>query len=271
MSLFPAHVSKLPEELVSGGCQLGLVEIAGCSLDTFKNVDPTNYTILSRFGECMDSVKYYPGSGTIVMDCKNYSLVVGKFQQEFLPNVAKDLAMNQTEAYGAVQEFFCNKNVMVQPTGIQGKVYNLMRGIQTYTPLASMTQAVTTAKTLGLTGTKIVTSAPLTCVGATYIGSIFFAYVGTVAGNNTFGVVCNTTSYVLSRPMRGVEMVLNGLILTPISNTIGLPLILNGTSELTAGMGIHVSEYGKIAFAFERMINSNLVQKIKKVYHTLRD
>lgn len=40
--------------------------------------------------------------------------------------------------------------------------------------------------------------------------------------------------------MRGVETTLNDLILGPISNVIGLPLILNGTQEMLAGKGISV-------------------------------
>lgn len=266
-NLFPSKVGQFPAEL-GVSCDVGFLDIAGYSLETFQNLQPTNYTILCRFSDCMGSLNYFPGSRNIVINCENTSRVLGKLPH-FVPNVAKDLGINEAEASNAIQSFFYDKNLVVQPVGIQAKVYHVMRNLQTYAPLASMSQAVTTAKTIGLTGTKVITQAPLTFVGATYIGSIFFAYAGTVAGNNTVGLVCNTTSYVLSRPMRGVEMVLNGLILTPISNTVGLPLMLNGTSELTSGFGIKLTEYGKVAFAFERILNSTWVQKIKKVYQTV--
>lgn len=99
-------------------------------------------------------------------------------------------------------------------------------------------------------------------MGAIYIGALFFGYCGSVAGNNPVGLVFNSTSFVLSRPMRGVEIALNGLILRPISNVIRLPLILNGTQEMLAGKGLSIQEYTKIRIAFEKMSNSNIAKKI---------
>jgi hypothetical protein len=71
--------------------------------------------------------------------------------------------------------------------------------------------------------------------------------------------------------MKGVEIVLNGIVLRTVSNLVGLPLILNGTNELISGMRISVQEYAKVASAFERVTNSAVVQKIKKIYKILRD
>lgn len=93
-------------------------------------------------------------------------------------------------------------------------------------------EAVAILKTTGMTGFQIIIKAPLTFVGATYIGAMFFSYCCSVAGNNPVGLICNYTSFVLSRPMRGIEITLNGLILRPISNTIGIPLVLNNTQEM---------------------------------------
>ena len=73
-----------------------------------------------------------------------------------------------------------------------------------------------------MTGISVITEAPLIFVGTTYLGAMFFGYCGSVAGNNAVGLVFNGTSYLLSRPMRGVEITLNGLILSPISNITGL-------------------------------------------------
>ena len=61
-----------------------------------------------------------------------------------------------------------------------------------------------------MAGFKIISKAPLTFVGATYIGAMFFGYFGSVAGNNSVGLIFNSTSFVLSRPMRGVEITLDG-------------------------------------------------------------
>ncbi len=65
-------------------------------------------------------------------------------------------------------------------------------------------------------------------------------------------------------------MKLNGLILRPISNFVGLPLILNGTQEMLNGQGISLQEYTKIGIAFEKITNSTAIKKAKGIYKILR-
>ena len=146
-----------------------------------------------------------------------------------------------------------------------------MNSVQNIVPMSHTSQIVASLKTTGLTGLQIISEAPLTFVGATYIGALFFGYCGSVAGNNSVGLIFNGTSFVLSRPMRGVEITLNGLILGPISNVIGLPLILNGTQEMLAGKGLSVQEYTKIGIAFERISNSKMIKKAKKIIRAIRE
>lgn len=130
--------------------------------------------------------------------------------------------------------------------------------------------AVGVMKTTGLGGLQVITKAPLTFVGATYLGAVFFSYCGSVARNNPVGLVCNSTSFVLALPMRGVEITINGLVLRPISHITGLPLILNGTKEILVGKGLSIQEYTKIRIAFERITNSLKFKKAKAVFKILR-
>jgi hypothetical protein len=152
---------------------------------------------------------------------------------------------------------------------MQGKFYNMMRYTQNSLPMVYTCEAVSILKTTNMTGIQLIAKAPLTFVGATYVGAVFFGYCGGIAGNNAVGSICNFTSFALSRPMRGVEVTLNGLILGPISNLVGLPLILNGTQELLDGKGIALQDYKKIGIAFERISNSNVVKKVKDIYNIL--
>ena len=46
--------------------------------------------------------------------------------------------------------------------------------------------------------------------------------------------------------------------------------MLNGTQEMISGIGVSVQDYSKVAFAFERLMNSTVAQKIKKIYTVLR-
>ena len=78
-----------------------------------------------------------------------------------------------------------------------------------------------------MTDLRIITLAPLTFVGSTYLRGLVCSYFGSVAGNNTLETVFNVSSYLLTRPIRGVEITLNGIILQPISNVLGVHFILN--------------------------------------------
>lgn len=263
--LFTINNSKAPlEETV---CK---INISGYSLDNYKTFNPEGYTILCRLGEACDGFSYFPKTSKIVLDTRQQSQLINNFGQ-FIPNIAEDFGITQQVALEKSMDFFSNTQVTVQPTGIQGKFYKMMRSAQNFIPMAYASEAVSILKTTGMTGFQIMTQAPLTFVGVTYIGAVFFGYFGSVAGNNPVGVVLNSTSFVLSRPMRVVEITLNGLILRPISNTIGLPLVLNGTQEMLAGKGLSIQEYTKIGIAFERISNSTVLKKVKKVYEIIRD
>ena len=146
-----------------------------------------------------------------------------------------------------------------------------MKSVQNFVPMSSTAEMVSSLKTTGITGLNIITQAPLMFVGASYVNAWFFSYCGSISGNNAIGVVCDSTSFLLSRPMRGVEITLNVIILGPISHVTGLPLILNGPQEMLRGKEISLKDYKKIGIAFEKISNSTLVKKGKKMYKIIRE
>lgn len=260
-----APPAPVMEATKNGPAKLCTVDISGYSLDHFKTINFEGYTLLYQLGESLDSnVKFFPNTSKVVVNLGNSQSYPMLPFEKYIPCVAKDLNISQVEAVDKITEFFANKQVVVQPVGVQGYVYNTMRSIQNYTPMFYATEALTTFKTVGITGGKIISAYPLTFVGVTYMGSIVLGYFGAIAGDNAFGVIFNYSSFVLSRPMRGVEIVLNGIILQPLSNVIGMPLMLNGTQEILHGQGMKFEDYGKISFAFNRIVNSKVIKKIKE-------
>lgn len=255
---------------VSAEDKICKINLSGFSIEDYKLFNPDGYTIICNLGETCNGLNYFPTTSTIVLDSNQQSQLILNFEQ-LIPNIAKDLGVSQEVALNQTVDFFSNSVLRVEPTGIQGKFYRTMRGLQNYIPFSHTIEALSIVKTAGITGLKVIVQAPLTFVGATYIGAVFFGYAGSVAGDNMVGVALNATSYLLSRPMRGVEITLNGLILRPISNTIGLPLILNGTQEILAGKGLSFQESARIGLAFERLCNSTLVTKATKIYKILRN
>ena len=246
------------------------INISGYSLDNYKTFNPEGYTILCHIGQASDGLSYFPETSKLILDNRQQSILLNNFDK-VIPNIAEDFGITQQAAVEKSLDFFSNTQITVEPIGFQGKFYKLMKNAQNFIPMVYTTEAVSVSKTTGMTGFQIINSAPLTFVGATYIGALFFGYCGSVAGNNAVGTLFNSTSFLLSRPMRGVEITLNGLLLRPLSNRIGIPLVLNGTQEMLRGKGLSVDEYAKIGLAFERINNSRIVQKTKRILEIIRE
>jgi hypothetical protein len=208
-----------------------------------------------------NGLSYFPNTSKIVIGRKQQSILLNNFEQ-FIPNLAQDFQIPPDVAY--------DKTVVVELTGVQEGIYQVTKLVQNSVPMVYMSQAVSLLKTMGMTGVPVITEALLTFAGTTYIGTIFFGYCGSVAGNNAGGLLFNSTSYVLSRPMCMVKTTLNGLILRPLSNALGLPLILNGTQEMLAGKGLSLQEYSKFGAVFEKINNSTVLKKIKDIYKIIR-
>lgn len=233
-------------------------------LEDFKTLNTEGYTTLRQLEETCGGLDYFPKTSKIVLDDSQCSQLLYNLDQ-YVPKLDKTLEISPEAVNEKSIEFFSNKAMVVQPKGIQGIVYKTVMGIQNSVPMHYTYQAVSVIKTTNITGAQIITKAPLTFVGATYIGSVFFGYCGGIAGNTSVGRILNFTSFILSRPMRGVEITLNGLFLGPVSNIIGLPLVLNGTQELLVGKRLPIEEYAKIGASFERITNSNCLKKIYKI------
>lgn len=250
------------------------INIAGYALKNYKLLDPEGYTIMCETGKYCNVLNFFPNTKTIVLEGNSQShLLFTDFPYRFIPELAQELDVTPEAAFQKSVDFFADKRVLVQPTGVQGKVYKFMFSMQNCIPVTYAANAVSSLATTGMTGVKIITAAPLTFVGVTYIGSIFFSYCGYVAGNNLLGDTLKTTGYILTRPMRGVEITLNGLILQPLSNVTGVPLMLNGTNRLLIGTGINITDYAKLNASFERLVNatSKKANWFKKVYYTLKE
>lgn len=264
-------LSKLPQ--LTNSDSICKINISGYSLDEFKNLYQEVYTIICNLGKGCDHINYFPTTSKIVLTSDNYSQLYYSFQRDFFPNLTEDLGVREEVAVEKVGNFLANTELRIQPIGIQGKVYNAMRAGQDYLSMTTSTKAVVALKTTGYKGLDIISKGqgPLVFIGITYLGSVVTGYAGSVAGDNSVGLFFNGTSWLLSRPMRGTEVILNGLILGPISRVTGLPVILNGTQELLNGKGIEVKDYNKIGAAFDRVINSKIVKKVKDIIAVLKN
>ena len=88
--------------------------------------------------------------------------------------MAADIGVTTDIANDKVVYFFATKDIRVQPVGLQGKIYTVIRTCQNYLSMNTATDSVSALKTGGYTGLKIITegSGPLVFVGVTYLGAI---------------------------------------------------------------------------------------------------
>ena len=111
------------------------VDISGFSLDNYKTFNPEGYTILCRLGETVDGLSFFPNTSKIVVNSNQQSLLFENFEQ-FIPSLSQDMGVSQATAIDKSLDFFSNKQIIVQPVGLQGTVYKTMQSIQNYAPVA---------------------------------------------------------------------------------------------------------------------------------------
>ena len=121
-------------------------------------------------------------------------------------------------------------------------MHKLGTQFQTLDSTAMVVRTVTMAKAGGVTGVSLIQVQPLLVVALPTVGAIFFYGTGAVLGNNFGGRLCNSIGYTLSLPMRGIEAVYNVYAAPFINTTLGLPTILNVTSQLQQGPGLNMTQ-----------------------------
>jgi len=97
----------------------------------------------------------------------------------------------------------------------------------------SAQQAVTAATTVVMAGPQILAASPLLFVTMTSTGVLFFNLCGCFMGDNLYGQTSRSIGWLLNRPMRVVEVVINSLVFSPITKVTGFPLLINATLEQT--------------------------------------
>ena len=122
------------------------INISGYSLDHFKTFNPDGYTILCRLGEVSDGLSYFPKTSRLVLNNNHQSRIINNFEK-LVTDIAEDFGISQQAAHEKYVDFFSNTQITVQPTGIQGKFYQIMKSTQNFIPMAYTSEAVSVLKT----------------------------------------------------------------------------------------------------------------------------
>jgi len=237
-------ISSTP--IAIGKLQEGCFNLDKFSHSAYVGFDHTGYTICIELEKCCNHLQYFPESELFIATSKDLCCFSEKLDP-IVENVSKALDISETEATDKLVNFFKTKTINVIPQGLSGKFYKSGYLAQTCLPSMYSVQVIAAAKTVGVSGIGILNSTPIFVIALSTIGAQFFAGVGIIASDNFVGRTCNVISWTLNRPMAGVELVLNNIVLFPITKVTGIPLLLNYTKVLSNGEGVDIRTIRQIA------------------------
>ena len=199
------------------------------------------YQFCDQISQICGSFEQIPGTSNIVLDFDGFCQLVSK-SDLIINTVSSDLAISRSVALEYAQEFFKDKNIVVQATGLQGAMYKVGSYVQSAGSAGLVAHTMTLAKLAGASGIQILKSQPALVIALPFTGAMFFYGCGAIAGNNTIGKYLTTAGDVLALPMKAVELTWNRYI-NPVSiKILGVPTILNLTQAFKTGPGYTLQE-----------------------------
>jgi hypothetical protein len=203
-------------------------------------IDP-GFTISQELAQHCREITYISKSNTFLTDYDSFCKLMAN-GDKFVLNVSETLNIDRYQAGVEVAEFFKDKSFLVQPTGVQGILYQTGVVAQTLGSMGIVSKVLIAGQTVGATGAMVLQSQPAAIIAIPTIGAVFFYSVGLVVGNNTIGRGCNSVGKLLALPMMGVELFYNAYGATAIQKVTGVPTVLNLTKQITRGAGLDPSE-----------------------------
>lgn len=207
----------------------------------FKLGDEFTYHFCNQISQVCGSFHVIPETQTLVLDYNGFCNLVSQ-SDGILSTISSDLGVTKRSAMEQAQKFFQDKNIIVQPAGVQGAVYKAGSYLQSAGSAGLVSQTLTLAKLAGVNGLQILRAQPALAIAIPTTGAIFFYGCAAIVGNNTIGKALVSTGDVLALPMKGVEILWNAYGNPVTQKVFGIPVILNMTQTFRTGPGYTVEE-----------------------------
>ena len=220
--------------------------------------DEFTYQFCDQISQLCGTFRVMPDTKTLVLDYDGFCNLVSK-SDIIVSTLSSDLEITKESAMEQAQNFFRDKNVVVQAGGAQGTLYKVGSYLQSAGSAALVANTLSLAKLAGVSGLQILQAQPYLAVAIPTTGAMFFYGCGAIVGNNTIGKALVTTGDILALPMKGVELMWNSYGNLIIQKVFGIPVILNMTQTFKTGPGYTVKEIRQ----YVSLNNSSLVKTIK--------
>ena len=225
----------------------------------FKLGDEFSYQFCDQISQFCGKFQFIEETQTLVLDYNGFCKLVSNSDVIF-SNLSSDLGVTKLSAMEQAQQFFQDKNIVVQAGEWHGIFYKAGLYVQSAGSTALVTHTLGLAKLAGVNGLRILQAQPALGIAISTTGAIFFYGCGAIAGNNTFSKIFVTTADILALPMKGVEIMWNSYGNPVIQKVVGIPIILNMTQTFKTGPGYTLNEISN----YIPLNNTSLVQYIKK-------
>jgi hypothetical protein len=203
--------------------------------------DEFTYQFCDKISQICGTFRVIPETQTIVLDYNGFCELASKSDM-IIDTISSNLVITKESAMQQAQNFFSNKNIIVQAGGAQGTFYKLGSYLQSAGSAGLVANTLGLAKLAGVSGLQILKAQPMLAIAIPTTGAMFFYGCGAIVGNNTFGKVLVTTGDVLAIPMKGVEIMWNSYGNPVIEKVFGIPLIFNMTQTFKTGPGYTIGE-----------------------------
>lgn len=223
------------------------------------------YQFCDQISQLCGTFRVMPETKTLVLDYDGFCNLVSK-SDIIVSTLSSNLEITKESAMEQAQNFFRDKNVIVQAGGAQGTLYKVGSYLQSAGSAGLVANTLALAKLAGVSGLQILKAQPYLAVAIPTTGAMFFYGCGAIAGNTTIGKALITTGDTLALPMKGVEIMWNSYGNPIIQKVFGIPVILNMTQTFKTGPGYTVEEIVK----YISLNNKSLLKVIKdKIIHWL--
>lgn len=201
-----------------------------------------------------------PETKTLLINTEDFAQLMSDGPQSVISNISANCNLNQTEAIKEISSFFEDKTLLVQPKGFQKFIYRAGTTLQTAGSASLATTTIANARAAGVTGYRIVRANPVILIAIPTLFGLGFHGCAALAGNTTIGRICTKAGNVCNYPMLGVELVYNAYLAPRIQKYLGLPTVLNYTSQVQRGSG----------FSFEEAVDMLIASKNNSVLKTVK-
>jgi uncharacterized membrane protein (UPF0136 family) len=222
--------------------------------------DEFAYEFCDQISKVCGKFRVIPETQALVLDYNGFCQLASD-SHLIMESLSYKLGITKDDAMQQAQDFFKNKNVIVQASGVQGALYKVGSYLQSAGSAGLVVNTLATAKLAGISGLQIIKAQPMLVVAIPITGSIFFYGCGAILGNNhTLGKAFVTTGDLLALPMKGVEIMWNSYGNPVIQKIFGIPIILNMTKIFKTGPGYTIEEISR----YIPLNNKSILKTVKK-------